>query len=219
MRIRCVLLIALFALPGEATEAGGDLRKAKAYVSEVRKHLLRSYLERERMSEAKLAAAALQALAKGLKEVDVPAEQRRDALAALDDEETIDGALEAIARAAPAVDVNALADLAASGMVRETGDPFCRILTQDEMTKLVKMIGGGGKDVTAGVMVQPKEDGLAVAYVQACTPADEEGLNVGDLILRIGDRPVGGLTADQAGEALKIPAGGALELTARRGGR
>ena len=71
MRYRRLLLIALFALlPGlrdvprgvasaSPAEAGGDLRKAKAYVSEVRKHLLRSYLERERMSEAKLAAAAL----------------------------------------------------------------------------------------------------------------------------------------------------------------
>ncbi|HEX7900693.1 MAG TPA: S41 family peptidase [Planctomycetota bacterium] len=219
MRTLAVLAIAVFVLPGAGPEAGGDVRKAKAYLSEVRKHLLRSYLERERMSEVGLAAAALKAFAKALKEVDLPEDQREAARAALGNEETADGALEAIARAAPAADVNALADRAAEAMVRETGDPFCRILTQDEMTRLVKMIGGGGKEVTAGVMVQPRADGLAVMYVQACTPADEEGVEVGDLVTRAGDRAVGGLSPDEAIEALKIPPGGALELTVTRGGR
>ncbi len=219
MRYRSVLAIVLFVLPGAGPEAGGDVRKAKAYLSEVRRHLLRSYLERDKMSEVALAAAALKAFGKALKEVDVPADQREAALAALESEETADGALDAIARAAPAADVNALADHAARAMVQETGDPFCRILTQDEMTRLVKMIGGGGKDVTAGIMVQPRADGLAVMYVQACTPADEEGLEVGDVVTRVGDREVGGLSPDQATEALKIPPGGALELAVKRGGR
>lgn len=211
MRARLLPLIAFLALPGLAAESGGDLRKAKAYVAEVRKHLLQSYLERERMSAAALTSAGLKALDKGLAEFP-------DARRALADEETIDGAFDAIVKAAPEADVAALADRVTRAMVEETGDPFCRIFTQDEMNRLMKMMGGS-KEISAGLMVQPRPDGLAVAYVQGGSPADDEGLAVGDLVVRVGDRDAGGLTPDGASDLLKMSPGSTLELSVRRKGR
>ncbi len=202
------LILGTAAFPAE----GGDLRKAKAYVAEVQKHLLTSYLERERLTAAGLAAAAFKALDDGLREAALPA-----ARAALAAEETVAGAFEAIAKAEPAADLAALADRAARAMVAETGDPFCRILTQEELTRLVKLIGGQGRESTAGVSLQPKGRGYAVAFVQAGTPADEEGLEVGDELLAAGARELDGLPPEQAAELLKLPAGGTLELRVKRG--
>lgn len=208
----------VFALPG-AAEEGGDLRKAKAYVAEVRKHLLESYLERERMSTAGLDGAALKALDAGLRGAEIPEGERTAGRAALAKETTSDGALDAVARAAPTADLAALADLAARAMVAETGDPFCRILTQDEMMQLVKLLGGAGKDGSAGLAVQPRGGSWTVAFVQAGTPADDEGLDVGDEIVRVGKRPTSEIAPGEIQELLKVPAGGALELGIRRHGK
>jgi carboxyl-terminal processing protease len=197
----------------------GDLRKAKAYVAEVRKHLLESYLERERMSAAGLAAAALQALARGLKESELPEAERAAALAALAVEETTDGAFDALARAAPTADVAALADRVARAMVHETGDPFCRILTQEELGQLMKMMGGGARDASPGVALKPKGPGFEVAHVQAGSPADEEGVDMGDEVVGLAGRPAADLKPEDVGGLLRIPEGGTLELVVRRHGR
>lgn len=215
MKMALFLAVALAAVSGPE---GGDVRKAKAYLAEVRKHLLESYLERERLSGAGLAGAAFQALARGLRASELPAGERAAALEALAAEETIEGALEAVAREAPSADLAALADLAARAMVQETGDPFCRIFTQEELNRLMKLMGGQ-RESAAGVTLQPRGGGLAVAYVQAGTPADEEGVEIGDEVVAVGGRPAAELPADRLDEHLSIPAGGALELVVRRHGR
>lgn len=207
-----LLFFSSFSSAPRAAETETDLRQAKAYVAEVRRHLLQSYLEREKLSGASLTAAGLKALHAGLEEFP-------DARRALAEEETLDGALEAVVREAPGANLTELADRVVRAMVEETGDPFCRVLTADDMSRLVKMMSGGSKEIQAGLMVKPVKEGVEVVYVQASTPADEEDVHVGDLITRVGERDVAGLSPEEASRLLVMKPSSTLELSARRGGR
>jgi carboxyl-terminal processing protease len=197
----------------------GDARKAKAYLREVKKHLLESYIDREKMKDDRLVAAALKAMVAAMAHPDFAKLEAgtRDAVkAAVRESETIDAAIDAVSEKAPGVDLVALSDHAAQAMVRQTGDPFSRILTGDDMSKLLKMIGGGGRDDSAGVAVQHEGDRASVMYIQYGYPAYEDGLEMGDEVLEIRGRKVSAIRPEEVNDLLKLPPGDTLELKVRR---
>jgi C-terminal peptidase prc len=212
-------LAALCAATAGARVEAGDARKAKAYLREVRKHLLESYIDREKMKEDRLVAAALKAMVAAMGHADfskLDAETRDAVKAAVRESETIDAAIDAVGAAAPGVDLITLSDHAAHAMVRQTGDPFSRILTGDDLQKLMKLRGGGGRDDSAGLAVQLEGDRASVLYVQYGYPAYEEGLEIGDEVLEIRGRKVAAIRPEELSDLLRLPAGGMLELKVRR---
>jgi C-terminal peptidase prc len=212
-------LAALFAATAAARVETGEAKKAKAYLREVRKHLLESYIDRDKMKEDRLVAAALRAMVAAMGHADfskLDAGTRDSVKDAVRESETIDAAIDAVSGAAPGVDLITLSDHAAQAMVRQTGDPFSRILTGDDLQKLMKMMGGGGRDDSAGMAVQLEGDRASVMYVQYGYPAYEEGLEIGDEVLEIRGRKVATIRPEELNDLLRLPAGETLELKVHR---
>jgi carboxyl-terminal processing protease len=195
--------------------AAQDARKAKSYLREVKRHLLESYIDREKLKDADLSAAALRGMAGAMDHKDFAALGAPDRAAvrkAIGSEETIDGALDAAVGAASGLDAIKLADHAAQAMVRQTGDPFSRILTQEDFQKLLKMLQEGSKEEHAGCALQLDGGKVKVVYVQFGTPAYEEGVEIGDEVVEIRGKPAADLSPEEINEALRLPEGDALEL-------
>ena len=60
---RGFLIVAILARAVAAQPEAGDLRKSKAYLREVKKHLLESYIDSDRVKEEDLIVAGLKAMA------------------------------------------------------------------------------------------------------------------------------------------------------------
>ncbi len=198
-------------LPAQAAPGGGDVRKAKAYLREVKKHLLESYIDRERVQEVDLVVAGLRAMARAAESPAV-----RDAILA---EASLEDAIEAADRTDSGVDLIALADPAARAMVAVTGDPYSHLFTDEEMMKLTGMLQGKGREESPGLMFQPLDGRVVVGYVQYGYPAYQEGVEIGDEVVEIRGRPVGKVKPEEYNELLRLPAGDTLELRLKRDGR
>ncbi len=215
-------LLAFVAVALGARPESGDSRKARAYLREVKRHLLESFIDRERMKEDRLVAAALKAMVAAMahKDFEKLGAAERDAVkAAVRESETLDAALSAVDEKVPGIDLVRLADHAAHAMVRQTGDPFSRILTDQDMKQLLKMLGGGSRDDSAGISVQLDGERASVMYLQYGYPAYEEGLEIGDEIVAIRGRKVSELRPEDLPELLRLPAGDTLELKVLRFGK
>jgi carboxyl-terminal processing protease len=210
----------LCLLAGEV--AAQDAKKAKSYLREVKRHLLESYIDREKLKDADLTAAALRGMAGAMDHKDfaaLGAAGRAAVKKAVSGEETVDGALDAAVGAAPEIDAIKLADHAAQAMVRQTGDPFSRILTQEDFQKLLKMIQEGSREEHAGCALQLDGGKIKVMYVQFGTPAYEEGVEIGDEIVEIRGRTAVDLAPEEINDALRLPEGDTLELKVGRYGK
>jgi carboxyl-terminal processing protease len=215
--------LAALVLPGVGLRPEPeDLRRARAYLWEVQKHLLESYIERERVDRDRLSAAAARGMARAMDHRDFAAlgpDVRAAVRTAVRGKNSMEEALTAAAEAAPGLDLVKLADHAARAMIRETGDPFSRLLTDQDMARLIRTLQGEGRDDSAGCALQPQGDTARVVYVQYGTPAYEEGIEMGDEVVEVGGRSVRDLEGDDLSELLRIPEEGVLELKVRRYGR
>lgn len=212
-------LALLSATVADARPEAGDARKAKSYLREVKKHLLESFIDREKVKEDRLNSVALRAMAAAMRHADFDAldDDTRDAVrGAIRDSETVDGALDAVSKRAPGVDLIKLSDHAAMAMVKETGDPFSRILTDEDMKKLMKMMSGGGRDESAGMALQAEGDHAVVHYVQYGTAAYEAGIEIGDEVVAVRGRKVSEIRPEEMNDLIRLPAGDTLELTVHR---
>lgn len=222
MRTLAVLLVVVAGTPPARASEADDTRKAKAYLREVKKHLLESFVDRERMKDQALVAAAVKGMKAALDHGDfagLDADVRAAVKEALADRESIEEALDAAHERCAEIDFIKLADHGARGMLKEAGDPFSRILTQQDMMKLFKIMQEGGREATAGCVVQVKDGKGSVYYVQYGTPAYEEGLQIGDEVLEIRAKKPSTLTPDRIDELLKLPVGESMELKVRRYGK
>jgi len=205
-------LIALLLLPvAAAAPDAGDLRKARAYVREVKNHLLRSYIDSDRVKEEDLIVAGIRAMAADPKGAPV-----RDAILAT---ASLEDALEAAETAGPDVDLIALADAATRAMVAAAGDPWSHVFTDDEMQRLAKAMQGEGRDESPGLMLQNRGGKVVVAYVQYGYPAYQDGVEIGDEVLEIRGRKAASIKAEELPELVRLPKGDTLELRIRRGER
>jgi carboxyl-terminal processing protease len=206
------LLILLFLFRAAAADpAAGDLRKARAYVREVKKHLLQSYIDSDRVKEEDLIVAGIRAMA-----ADPRYPAARDAILA---QSNLDDALEAAEGADAAADLIALADDAARAMVAVIGDPYSHIFTDEEMNRLAKAMQGEGRDESVGLMLQNRGGKVIVAYVQYGYPGYQEGIEIGDEVLEIRGHPAASVRPEELPELIRLPKGDTLELLVRRGGR
>jgi carboxyl-terminal processing protease len=207
-----VVAVAVIGLdmPARAEPGVGELRKAKSYLREVKKHLLHSFIDSDRLREEDLIVAGMKAMA------DASDAGTRKAIL---EQSSLEDALEAAERADPAIDLIALADHAARAMVGATGDPYSHLFTDEEMSRLAKALQGDGREDSAGFMLQNRAGRTVVAYVQYGYPAYQEGIEIGDEVLEIRGRKASALRAEELPDLCRLPAGDTLELRLKRDGR
>lgn len=116
-------------------------------------------------------------------------------------------------------DRDAMEDAAAAAMVESLGDRWSHYMTAEDyaanMEQLTNAYVGVGMTVTA------REDGEGIDIVQVTPggPAEEAGIQAGDVLIAVNGEAVDGL--DVAGVSLKVKGeeGTFVELTMRRGSR
>src|SRR5438046_10428535 len=120
---RGFLIVAILARAVAAQPEAGDLRKSKAYLREVKKHLLESYIDSDRVKEEDLIVAGLKAMA-GAMEGRALEKLGKDVRAAVTDgmlgQASLEDARARAERAAPAPDLLALSDQAPRATVPAT---------------------------------------------------------------------------------------------------
>ncbi|MDQ7780404.1 MAG: S41 family peptidase [Planctomycetota bacterium] len=198
------------------------------YLNEVKEHLTTSYIHAEKVNAGNLMRAAALGMAEVLsapefRSVDA---EGRDAIAARLREgtfETIEAIFAALKEVVEAhkikkLDFVKIADAAAMGMLKEVGDPFSHIFTQEELMKLMQIMFGQARDESLGLSVAPEDGKLTVAYVMFGYPAYVAGLEIGDVIVAINGKPAADMDFKAANEALQAKAGTTTTLTIKREG-
>jgi carboxyl-terminal processing protease len=208
---RGLLIFLLLLRAAAAVPEAGDLSKARAYVREVKKHLLHSYIDSDRVQEEDLVVAGIRAMA-----ADPKFPKARTAILA---QASLEDALEAAEGAAPDADLIALADDAARAMVAVIGDPYSHLFTEEEMNRLAKAMQGQGREESSGLMLQNRGGKVVVAYVQYGYPGYQEGIEIGDEVLEIRGQRAADVRPEELSELVRLPKGDTLELLVRRDGR
>jgi carboxyl-terminal processing protease len=222
MLARALLIVAVLANAVVAAPDTGDLRKSKAYLREVKKHLLESFIDSDRVKEEDLIVAGLKAMAAAMDEKGFES-LGKDIRAAVRDavlsSSSLEDGLEAAEEAAVDLDLIALADHAARAMVAAIGDPYSHLFTEEEMQRLAKALQGEGRDQSPGLMLQNRAGAVVVAYVQYGYPAYQEGVEIGDEVLEIRGRKAASVRPEELNDLCRLPKGDTLELRLKRDGR
>lgn len=113
------------------------------------------------------------------------------------------------------VDQKALLNAAIEGMYKYLGDPYTGYLDQDSSDDLTDRLNGY-KGI--GVEITKVEEGILVANVFKNGPADEAGLEVGDIIVKINATDVTNKTAAEAQSMIKNSKKDKIEVGFLRGG-
>ena len=117
----------------------------------------------------------------------------------------------------PNTDGVKLTEGAASGMVSALGDQFSRYLTPDQYKANQTFLAGSFAGIGASVL--QKGDQIQIASVMPGTPAERDGLKIGDVILAVDGQSSKGWTADDAVNHIRGKAGTHVKLTLDRGGQ
>jgi carboxyl-terminal processing protease len=108
-----------------------------------------------------------------------------------------------------------LADDAVRGVVRGLDDRFSAYFDPEEYARFREVSDARFSGV--GMTVQRVEEGLRVVQVYDDSPAEKEGVRVGDVILRAGDESLAGKPEEAATGLIKGKAGTTVTLTIKRG--
>lgn len=212
----------LLASSVDAGAAGGNLKVAKAYLREVRKHLLEHHVDRERLTPAALNAAGFKGLAAAMDHksfAGLPGATRDAVRRALSESfGSLEEALDAAAGAAEDLDFLLLADRAGFAMVQSVGDPYSRLLTGEDFQKLLKVLKDGTRDDHPGLAVAPRDGVFTVVYIHYGYPAYEEGVELGDELVEVDGRPVRERSPEEVNSWLRFEKAGRLAVTIRRPG-
>lgn len=113
------------------------------------------------------------------------------------------------------VDDEATRDGALKGYVDGLGDPYSRYMTSEEYESY--QTTESGVTVGIGVTVTTTEDGyLHIEEVTADSPAEQAGLQAGDIIMTVGGQDIAELGYDKAVENIRGEEGTTVSLTVRR---
>lgn len=110
---------------------------------------------------------------------------------------------------------------AVDGMLERLGDRWARYYTAEEYDDEHGRLNGrySGVGLWLGTEEEPsgRTGPVRVASVQPGSAAERAGVRVGDVVTRVGGRPVDGWTVTRVAAALRGGAGSAVTLTVRRG--
>ncbi|MBN1691505.1 MAG: S41 family peptidase [Dehalococcoidia bacterium] len=114
------------------------------------------------------------------------------------------------------IDPTKISQGAVRGMVQAVGDPYTDYYSPDEYQST--MIGLTGVFQGIGATIEKKSGYIAIVAPIAGSPADQAGLQTGDLILKINGESTEGMNADIAAQKIRGPAGSKVTLTIGREG-
>ncbi len=114
------------------------------------------------------------------------------------------------------VDRTELIEGAVAGMVRATGDPYSAYYKPREWRDL--MIRASGNYFGIGIYIAAKDRYITVIAPIRGTPAEKAGIRAGDLIIRVDDRDIIDMSADQVADLIRGPEGTMVKLTIVREG-
>ena len=127
-RFSAILLGVVFTISSAAAaqDVSREAKKAKAYVAEVQKHLLESFVDRDKLSKEGLNETGLKGLESGLEKLDLDADLQYKIFFAIQHADSIADAIVAVDEIVGDEDFEFLefADGATHAMVKSTGDPF-----------------------------------------------------------------------------------------------
>lgn len=115
-------------------------------------------------------------------------------------------------------DPEKLADAAANAMVKATGDRWSYYIPASEYESYREQTENAY--VGVGMTIQAAEDGSGFLIVDVVTggPAEEAGIQIKDLLIRVGDTDVRSLTAAEVRDLVKGEEGTSVALTVFRQG-
>ena len=115
-------------------------------------------------------------------------------------------------------DEDALADAAAAAMVEATGDRWSYYLTAEEKSSYDEQMQNAYVGIGVTITLQEQDGGMRVEQVTAGGPAEEAGIQVGDIITEVEGEST--LTLGMAGTRAKVRGeeGTSVALTILRGG-
>lgn len=105
---------------------------------------------------------------------------------------------------------------ALDGMLYELHDPHTVFLTADRFAKLQERTTGNYAGV--GIQIDVRDGWLTVVTPLPDTPAERAGIQTGDRIVEIDGKGTKGWTVDEAGKAVRGPAGSKIQVLVERPG-
>ena len=100
---------------------------------------------------------------------------------------------------------------AIKGLAKSTGDPYTEFYTPEEAKEFNQMLSGKFQGV--GMRVDEKDGQIIVIAPLKGMPAEKAGILAGDIILKIDDTEVEGLTIDEAIDLIRGEEGTIVKLT------
>ena len=115
-------------------------------------------------------------------------------------------------------DKTAMADAAASAMVTATGDRWSYYISADSYASYMEQMNNAY--VGVGITIAAAEDGsgLTVMEVTAGGPAEEAGVQVGDVMVSVDSTSIADMTTAEVRDLVRGEEGTSLTLTVQRGG-
>ena len=114
------------------------------------------------------------------------------------------------------VNTTKLAQGSVQGMVSSLGDPFSTYFTPDQYKRLLDSYQGRYTGI--GIYLSFSTSYPVITGTVPGSPAAQAGLRGGDEIVKVGDRDVKGVTADEATALIQGAAGTSVSLTISRAG-
>jgi carboxyl-terminal processing protease len=114
------------------------------------------------------------------------------------------------------VNMSALYEKAAKGMVRELNDPYSELMTPKASESFTR--GTGGRYGGTGMYIEEQQGSIVVYRVFPNTPAEEAGVMEGDRIISIDDKSVQGWQLTKVSETLRGTVGSQVKVSYQRNG-
>lgn len=105
---------------------------------------------------------------------------------------------------------------AVDGLIREIDDPYAQAFSPDEYDEFQESNTGNYAGI--GVQISTLNEMITVTAVFRDTPAEESGLQVGDLIIGVNDESTEGWTTGDASNAIRGEVGTTVDLAIARQG-
>ena len=105
---------------------------------------------------------------------------------------------------------------AVDGLIRELNDPYAQAFTPDEYDEFQE--NNTGNYAGIGVQITTLNEVITITAVFPGTPAEESGLQVGDLIIAVNDESTEGWTTGDASNAIRGEVGTTVDLAIARQG-
>ncbi len=127
------------------------------------------------------------------------------------------GALQAISRMHQnAATDSALWEAALDGMIESLNDPYATVFTPTEVEAWEEETTGNYSGI--GLQITELNDEVTVTAVFRSTPAQEVGLQVGDVIVGVNDNDASGWTTAMAADSIRGPVGSEVTVHMKRPG-